>query len=174
MKISDSSEYYHYQGASYKVLLTIFRDVILETRDFHFVDIGCGKGRAVLVAEFCGYNKLSGIDLDAQLINDAIENLKTFKLKRPESQIDFICENALDFDYPDVPTVYFLFNPFSEAILSKVLKRICEMSKEEMVFVYMNPTFPGPFAFEGITRWKTYKSHRYVEAIVFKREKINS
>lgn len=174
VKISNSSEFFHYQGASYKVLLKVFRDLIKKTSGFHFVDIGCGKGRAIFVAEFCGYNKLTGIELDWELVLEAEKNLGAYKFKRPESEIEFICQNALLFDYHSEATVYFLFNPFIEAILEQVLMRICDSNKKELIFIYMNPLFPKPFTAMGITEMIKYKSSRYVEAIVFKRDRLNS
>lgn len=173
MKISSSTEFFHYQGASYKVLLDVFKDLISTTRDFAFLDIGCGKGRAVLVAEYCGYNKLRGIDLDQELISDANENLANYKFKRRESEIVFSCENALTFLYPNEASVYFLFNPFNEAILSEVLRRLCTMNENELVFVYMNPLYPGPFLEMGMEPARTYKTSRYTEAVVFRRNKIS-
>lgn len=174
MKLSNSSEFYHYQGASYKVLLKLFKDLVTDTRNFAFMDIGCGKGRALLVAEFCGYKQLTGIDLDEELVNAATENLKLYKFKRPDSEVRFICQNALSFDYPNEATVYFLFNPFNETVLKGVLERICSMNRKEVIFVYMNPLFPKPFSDLEIVQTKTYKSWRYTEAMVFRREKLNS
>jgi predicted RNA methylase len=77
------------------------------------MDIGCGKGRAVFVAEKLGFSRLRGIELDESLVAVANEN-KSKYIKRPQSSIEFIHANALSFSYPNEPTVYFLFNPFNE------------------------------------------------------------
>src|SRR6478609_11963962 len=37
---SKSSEYFHYQGASYMVLIRLMNEIKDETKGFHFVDIG--------------------------------------------------------------------------------------------------------------------------------------
>jgi SAM-dependent methyltransferase len=167
IKKSDSAEFFHYQGAGYLTLLRVFKEIVEETKDFNFVDIGCGKGRAVYVAEYCGYTNLTGIELDKELVEEAKENLKLYPFKRKESAIVFVHENALDYAYKNKPAVYFLFNPFNEAILRKVLETIIQSTQSETWFVYMNPLFPKPFAEHKIPIIKEYKTGRYKEVIVF-------
>lgn len=171
--MTESKEYHHYQGASYKVLLALLADLADTTKAFRFVDIGCGKGRAVLVAEYCGYNKLTGIDLDPELIKEAIQNLQRYPFKRLESQIDFRRENALTYDYDDEASLYFLFNPFGEAVMESVLKRILDRNNQEFWVVYMNPLYPAPLYSAGLQFVKEYKTARYSEALIFRRPAIN-
>ena len=168
IKQSDSKEFFHYQGAGYLALLRILKDVFKDTGGFDFMDIGCGKGRAVFVAEYCGYNNLTGIELDAGLLVDAEANLKTYPFKRAGSVIQFIHANALEYSYSDRPMVYFFFNPFNEDIMRQVLHRIMAATGNETWFVYMNPLYQKPFAENSIKPVKEFKTGRYLEAIVYK------
>ena len=168
IKRSESKEFFTYQGASYQVLLRIFSEISETTKGFDFVDIGCGKGRAVFVAEYCGYNQLTGIELDEELINDAINNAQLYKFKRKESNINFIHANALEYEYKNKPTIYFLFNPFNEDVMKKVLERICSLSTSETWFVYMNPLYPLPFGEKGIPCIQEIKTRFYKEAFIFR------
>lgn len=172
IKLIDSNQYHHYQGASYKILLELFAFLKDQTKDFGFLDIGCGKGRAVLVAEYFGYSRLVGIDLDQELINCAYENLKKDRFLKQSSQVSFICENALNFRYNNEPCVYFLFNPFNEAVLQGVLQRILSQNTSEVWFIYMNPIFPTPFFSGGLELVKELKSWRYREALIFRRAAV--
>src|SRR5690242_910081 len=61
LKKSGSPDYYHYQGASYRVLFRIFKHLPAHIRNFSFFDIGCGKGRAAFVAEYHGFKFCEGI-----------------------------------------------------------------------------------------------------------------
>jgi tRNA1(Val) A37 N6-methylase TrmN6 len=81
---SSSSQYFHYQGASYHVLFRLFESLDPLTKEFHFIDIGSGKGRAVFVAEYCGFTILTGIELNKNLVKDAKQNLTTFSLKKKD------------------------------------------------------------------------------------------
>jgi SAM-dependent methyltransferase len=168
IKKSNSTEFFHYQGAGYLVLFRIFRAIEEKTKNFAFVDIGCGKGRPVFVAESFGYNNLTGIDLDGELIDIANENLKNYLLKRESSNIKFIKVNALDYAYLNQPTVYFLFNPFNEAVLDKTINKILSSTSSETWFVYMNPMFKNCFVHEKIEVVCELKTKRYLEAIIYR------
>jgi len=132
------------------------------------MDIGCGKGRPVFVAESFGYENLTGIDLDKELISIANSNLKSYSLKRKTSNIDFIHTNALEYKYENKPTVYFLFNPFNEEILKKVLGKVISSTSSEAWFVYMNPKYKTAFTKEKFEVVKELKTKRYLEAIIYK------
>jgi SAM-dependent methyltransferase len=168
IKRSTSSEFFHYQGAPYIVLLRIFKEVTKKTAIFDFIDIGCGKGRAVFVAEYSGYNKLMGIELDNELVGEALENMNRYPFKRKDSEINFIHVNALEYDYRDKPTVYFLFNPFNEKVLSEVLDRILASTKSETWFIYVNPMYKKPFEERPFEVEKQFKTRFYTEAIVYR------
>lgn len=168
IKRSASKEFFNYQGAGYNVLLRIFSEISETTKGFDFVDIGCGKGRAVFVAEYCGYDQLTGIELDEELIKDASRNTELYVFKRKESSINFIHVNALEYEYKNKPTIYFLFNPFNEEIMKKVLNRIVALSSSETWFVYMNPLYPKPFKEKGIPCIKEIKTRFYKEAFIFR------
>lgn len=168
IKKSNSTEFFHYQGAGYLVLFRIFQKIVSQTKDFEFVDIGSGKGRVIFVAESFGYKNLTGIELDNELIKDSLENLKHYSLKNATSKITFININAINYNYKNQPAVYFLFNPFNGSVLKKVLDKIVESTKEETWFVYMNPNYLEAFSpdvFEVIYEIKTQK---YLEAMVYK------
>lgn len=167
IKKSNSDEFFHYQGAGYLVLYRIFELVTPHTKLFDFVDIGCGKGRPVFVAESFGYDNLTGIDLDKELVDAANKNLKTYLLKRKKSNIQFIHVNALEYNYKNTATVYFLFNPFNEEVLKKVLTKIISSTTSETWFVYMNPKYKAAFTKDKFEVVKELKTKRYLEAMVY-------
>lgn len=168
IKKSDSDEFYHYQGAGYLALNRIFKSIFNDTKTFEFTDIGCGKGRAVFVAEYCGYNTLTGVELDEELVTEANDNLKTYAFKRKESTIDFITANALSYEYKNIPMVYFFFNPFNEIVMRGVVNRITASTTHETWFVYMNPQHAEPFSEHKMEFVKEFKTGRYLEAQVFR------
>ncbi|MDP1801392.1 MAG: class I SAM-dependent methyltransferase [Bacteroidota bacterium] len=168
IKKSNSTEFFHYQGAGYLILFKVFEKIIPHTKTFNFMDIGCGKGRPVFVAESLGFENLKGIDLDEELIAISNSNLKNYLLKRKTSDIQFIKANALDFNYENKPTVYFLFNPFNEEVLKKVLQRIINSTTAETWFVYMNPKYKDAFTKEKFEVVEELKTKRYLEAVIYR------
>ncbi|MES2679376.1 MAG: class I SAM-dependent methyltransferase [Bacteroidota bacterium] len=174
MKKSDSAQFFHYQGASYMVLFRVFKQIFEQTKHLAFTDIGCGKGRVIFVAEYCGYNHLTGIELDETLLQVAKANEKLYPFKRKESDIHFIHANALHVDYKNVPALYFLFNPFDEAVLEKVLEKICSSTTSETWFVYMNPLYKRAFNKKNIDMVTELKTGRYTEAIVYRLNPVSA
>lgn len=167
-KSSKSAQYFHYQGAAYQVLEKIFGNLEKKYFAYRFMDIGCGKGRAVFMAERAGFNDLTGIELDQELVATAQDNLERYANKRQESRIKFINVNAVNFEYGNRPTVYFLFNPFNQLVLEKVIRRIQSTGSEESLFIYMNPKYRKPFERNGFKVVKRIKTGLYTEAIFYK------
>lgn len=168
LKKSNSTDYFHYQGAGYLILFRIFEKIYKKTHNYTFVDIGCGMGRPCFVAESYGYKNITGIDLDLELINEAKLNLTRRLLKNKTSKIDFIHVNATEYNYKNEPTVYFLFNPFNESVLKNVLAKIIDQTQSETWFVYMNPVYSKTFALEKFEIVLELKTKRYLEAIIYK------
>lgn len=168
IKKSDSSEFHHYQGASYLVLQRLFKALPETVKNYKLVDIGCGKGRAVFAAEHAGFDRLTGIELDAELLKAARENERRYALRRRASTIHFIHANALEYEYKNQPTVYFLFNPFNETVLRAVLQNIRASTRSDTWFIYMNPLFPAPFTEQQSEVVREIKTWRYREAIIYR------
>jgi SAM-dependent methyltransferase len=111
--------------------------------DFIFVDLGSGKGRTLLMASDYPFRRIVGIELLPALHQAAQENLSQY---RSESQkcfaLEAICADATGFDFPDEPTVLYLFNPFPESGLRRVIANLEQSLREHprAVFVlYHNP-----------------------------------
>lgn len=158
-KVSRSKDFFHYQGANYWVLEQLIRESLTILPDASFTDIGCGKGRVCFVAEKVGYKKVIGIDLDAELIQNAIDNGHKIN-----SHVEFINCNALDYNFNNREAVYFLFNPFSESILKQVLIKIKENSHSKTLIIYMNPTQEKVFTSLNMKPFKQVRTKRYLEA----------
>jgi 16S rRNA G966 N2-methylase RsmD len=168
IKKSDSSEFFHYQGASYLVLLRIFKNLDPRLKQFQFVDIGSGKGRVIFVAEASGFTKLKGIELDEELANQARQNANRYVLHNPNSFLEFITANALEYRYANEPAIYFLFNPFNAEVLRMVLSKIKTDSSQETWFIYMNPLYRQVFDELGADLISEIKTKRYLEAVIYK------
>lgn len=160
-------DFFHYQGASYLVLMRLFGELDAGLKRFRFFDIGSGKGRAVFAGEYCGFNQLEGIELDEQLVETARQNAKRYRFKRNDSSINFITANALSYNFPDTPTVYFLFNPFSAVVLKQVVTRILSGTTAETWFIYMNPLFRTVFDEVGLVCRAEVKTNKYLEAVIY-------
>ena len=136
----------------------------------HFLDIGCGKGRALCVAAHYGCNKITGIDLSKELCDDAENNLALTKKKIPCIDAAIINNDAFYFEIPADVDCIFLFNPFDETIMSGVVENILESlqtNPRPMNIIYVNPLHKEYFINAGFTEsWHAQKM-KYLEASIF-------
>ena len=90
----------------------------------HFLDLGCGKGRALCIAAHQGFKKVTGIDISKDLCELAKENLILCKQKIPGFEFNIINNDAFYFEIPGDVDCIFFFNPFDEIIMSAVVNNI--------------------------------------------------
>lgn len=166
----NSDQNHHYQGASYYILFSIFEKLTIETRHFPLIDYGCGKGRALFVAEQCGFTNLIGVDIAKELIDDANANKAVYLKKDKHSNIDFLFEDATKFQIPKDALVFYFFNPFGEEILQQVIDNIKESVKQhprKIYCIYLNPKYKAVFEKNGFEVFYIEKNRRYLEGIIY-------
>lgn len=166
----NSEQNHHYQGASYYILFSIFEKLPIETKNLPLIDYGCGKGRALFVAEQCGFTNLIGVDIAKELINDANANKAVYVRKNSQSKIDFLFEDATKYLIPDNAKVFYFFNPFGEEVLQKVIDNVKESVKQhprQVYCIYLNPKYKAVFEENGFKVFYIEKNKRYLEGIIY-------
>ena len=89
---------------------------------FTFIDIGSGKGRALLMAADYPFRRILGIELLPDLHRVAKENIGKYKSDSQQCfAIDCLLGDASEFVFPTEPTVLYLFNPLPESGLAKMI-----------------------------------------------------
>lgn len=119
-----------YQAVDPNVLRLALSLLPSEAFQLPFIDLGCGKGRALIVAHEAGYRKLIGLDFSASLLETAKLNLAQCGIAA-----DLRCMDADDFQFPPEPSLVYLYNPFGRVLLSCIANRIPSMS----YIIYANP-----------------------------------
>lgn len=165
-----SLENHHYQGASYYILFKVFNLLPLSLKLNPIIDYGCGKGRALFVAEQCGFTNLIGVDIAKELIEDAKSNQMIYSKLYKESTFNFLFEDATKFEIPNNTEVFYFFNPFGENILQLVINNIKQSLKENprtIYCIYLNPKYKEVFEANGFKEFTIIKSWRYIEGITY-------
>jgi hypothetical protein len=133
-------------------------------RDFVFVDLGSGKGRTLLMASDCPFRRIVGVELLPALHLAAQENLSKY---RSESQkcfaLESICADATEFAFPAEPMMLYLFNPFPESGLSRVIANLEKSLRAHprAVFVlYHNPLLEHVLSHSSGLR-RLHGTHQY-------------
>ena len=112
-----------------------------EASAYSFFDIGCGKGKVLLVASKEGYSEkfldLYGVEINPVLVEVAHSNFQLMGLPRTK----IITESAatLDLGRINKRVVIYLYNPFDEILLEQFLEA---QSLDECIIIYNNPQFP--------------------------------
>ncbi|WP_428540276.1 methyltransferase domain-containing protein [Rhodopila sp.] len=118
---------------------------IPDPADCHFLDLGCGKGRALLVATEFGFASITGVELSATLSAIARRNAAVFARTHPDrTPIHVVTGDALTHRLPQTNLVIFLYNPFHRPLMSQLLLNIegsIRATGREIYIVYYNPTW---------------------------------
>jgi hypothetical protein len=115
---------------------------IAQLEHFTFVDIGAGMGRAMLLASEYPFRGVTGIELNPALVRIARNNLATWRTgDRAISPMRILRGDVLDFRIPKGPCLLFLFNPFGESVMRRLLARLARAFKDrpcELDLLYVN------------------------------------
>jgi SAM-dependent methyltransferase len=106
----------------------------IDPEEFCFVDVGCGKGRPLIIASQYGFRRLIGVEYSASLCRTAERNLALCGAQNAE----IAAADAAEFDYPRANTFAFFFHPFQADVLDAVLERLrAATSGHQLVIAYV-------------------------------------
>ena len=120
------SEYQPTEPAAFHEMLDTLRQKFsVDFRDFTFLDLGSGKGRTLLMASDYPFRRIAGVELLPALHEIAKENIAQYKSETQKCfTMESICGDAGDFLFPDEPLVAYMFNPFPESGLRRVIANL--------------------------------------------------
>lgn len=123
---------------------------------FTFIDLGSGKGRTLLMASDYPFQSILGVELLPELHRIAEENLLKYHSNSQKCfSLASLCANARDFVFPPAPLVVYLFNPFPESTLQKVLRNLEKSlvdTPRNTYVVYYNPLLEAVLAQSDLLR----------------------
>ncbi len=110
-----------------------------------FVDLGCGKGRVLLIASEFDFSEARGIEFSSILSEIAQKNATLYKTKtKTKTKFSIIHSDVIDYDFSDDEEVIFLFNPFDDYILQRVIQKLKDSLKRrnrKVLIIYRNAVF---------------------------------
>lgn len=147
----------------------ILTELGLEYSELTFIDLGSGKGRALLLASEYPFRRIIGLEILPELHATAQQNVRRFSSKTQRcASIECWCGDARDYTFPNDPTLLYLFNPFFEPVLEQVLLNLeasLRQSPRNFVLLYVNPISEHLLSKTAVLR-KFAGSHQYA-AYVF-------
>jgi SAM-dependent methyltransferase len=132
-----------YYGISPALLLHLLNTLNIDHQRFTFLDLGSGKGRALLLASHFPFRRILGIELSSQLSTIAAANIANFSAPWQQClNIQVHTGDATSIDYPAGPLVLYLYNPFLAPVLKRCLRNLAHSlanEPREIHLIYINP-----------------------------------
>jgi SAM-dependent methyltransferase len=123
--------------------------MIPDPHERHFIDIGCGKGRPLLIATEFDFRAITGIEFSPPLAWMARRNAAIYARAHPHrARIDIVTGDALDYRLPKEKLALFLYNSFERSLIARLLANLeasLRESRREIYVVYCTPVFADMF-----------------------------
>lgn len=107
------------------------------------LDLGCGKGRVLLIASIFQFQEARGIEFARELCNIARNNCAIFKKANgTRTTFTVIESDVVDYIIRPEENVFFFYNSFDKKILNRVLANIADSLKRaprKVLFICYNP-----------------------------------
>jgi SAM-dependent methyltransferase len=118
----------------------------LDFQDFTFVDIGSGKGRALLLASDYPFRQIIGVELSPELDRIARANIARYTHSSggclAGSSITCLHGDATEFAWPAGPLIVYMWNAFTRPVLEKLFENLQHSllhQPRELYLIYMHP-----------------------------------
>ena len=110
-----------------RVTRWMLENVGLDHSDFSFVDLGCGKGRVLMVASEYPFRRIIGVDISSGLSDIARQNDAKYR-SASRKCLDVVVHNAHvpAFDFPEGNLLVHLYHPFDPELTGTALRRLGE------------------------------------------------
>jgi SAM-dependent methyltransferase len=113
------------------------------TKEYSFLDIGCGKGRALMLASELPFRRIVGVELNPALTNIAESNLTKWKaLSHACGEIEVLNVDALLAPIPEGPVTVYIYNSFNLYVMLPFLERLQRLAQERLTsieLIYVQP-----------------------------------
>ncbi|MDE2060236.1 MAG: class I SAM-dependent methyltransferase [candidate division NC10 bacterium] len=115
-----------YEGANPVVFHLMMQQIpIHDFCERTFLDFGCGKGLAMMLASQYGFRKIIGVEFSRNLCDICLRNLKKYQRSTcTVNNFEIVHADAAEYQIPPEATVFFFFNPFGSSVLARVLHNI--------------------------------------------------
>lgn len=152
-----------YEPVNYYTADTLLRHVTEEELHTAFLDVGCGKGRVLAMAQALGFREVIGIELSPKLCADA----------QAIPLVTVHCVNAKDYVVPDNVGVIFLFNPFDETVMAAFIENVrksVQRKKRPLKILYANPVCKQLWLDAGFRETVAFVKFTYLQGSVLESE----
>lgn len=136
---NETSNFNRSESTPYYALNTLFNKYKVKNGS-SLIDFGSASGRVCFYVDYFFNIKTTGIEIDKNIFNIAINNLNTYSKRK--NKINFINEDVRDYKIKKEDNIFYFFNPFKFNIFEKIIKNIITNSnkynKVSDILIYYN------------------------------------
>ena len=130
-----------YEGCPPLLVQDLLANLGIAYSEWSFVDVGCGKGRALMVADGFGFKEVIGVEYSSRLCAEA---------RRLAPRATVLCMDAAEYTFPEGKKVLFFYHPFDKTLFQQLFPNV----HGETILIYMGPgkDWPGENPRVAVTR----------------------
>jgi len=134
-----------YHACPPRIVERLLRE-IADPRLYAFVDIGAGKGRALLIAAKYPFVRVIGVELNGPLASIATRNVEVARCHASFlAPIEIAKADAVNYAWPETPCVFFLYRPFTGELAEQVMQSVIRSFRSKprrMIILYYTQEYP--------------------------------
>jgi SAM-dependent methyltransferase len=141
-KLGYDPECHGYEPITYARFDSVMKEIEVKPGEDVFLDYGCGKGRALVLASVHPFRRAIGVELSPELCDVARENIGRAGRRLRCPAIEVVNADASRYEVPADVTMIFLWNSFVGQTLSMVVEQIrksIEKNNRPLTLIYALP-----------------------------------
>ena len=156
-----------YQPTDPSIFREMMEHIAADLSGYTFIDLGSGKGRALLLAREYPFRRIVGLELLPELHEVAKQNVARLRVEE-HGRFELRCGDAREFEFPPGPLFLYLFDPFPAEILAEVLVKLegsMARAPRPVMVAYQNPVSERVIAASrkfqklgGTLQWALYRA----------------
>jgi SAM-dependent methyltransferase len=123
-------QYRLYAPTDYRSFRRVLDSLRIQPGEDVFVDLGCGMGRALILAATLPFQRVLGVELSADLAATARSNVQRALPRLRCRRVEIVEADATDFAMPLDVTIVYMYNPFCGEALAAVLDKLRESFRQ--------------------------------------------
>lgn len=136
-----------YNNGYFGIAPSVFRKLCgslnIDYCDFTFIDLGSGKGGALLLASEFPFREIIGVELSPKLHRTAMENVARYRpMMRKCTNVHCLEDDAAEYKLPSGPLVLYMWNAFEGLAFERMLTNLetsLEQEPREIYVLYVHP-----------------------------------
>ena len=140
-----------YNNGYFAVAPSVFHGILramqerlnLDFQSFRFVDLGSGKGRALMLASEYPFVEVVGVELSPELERVARTNLARYASPtRRRAPVTSVLGDATEYRWPSGPLIVYMWNSFTQPVLELVFENLAASlagEPRELYLIYIHP-----------------------------------